>query len=76
MSQSWETGAVTGDYPVVRMADAPRRIDVHLVTSDAPPGGVGEPGTPPFAPALCNAVFAATGKRIRDLPLNGHDLSV
>lgn len=57
------------DYRVVRMDAAPRRTEVHLVPSDAPPGGVGEPGVPPFAPALCNAIFAATGKRIRRLPV-------
>ena len=57
------------DYPVVRMADALRLIEVHLVESEAPPGGVGEPGVPPFAPALCNAICAATGKRVRSLPI-------
>ncbi len=62
-------------YPVVRMADAPREIHVPLVPSEAPPGGVGEPGTPPFAPALCNAIYATTGKRIRSLPISRHDLS-
>jgi isoquinoline 1-oxidoreductase subunit beta len=62
-------------YNVVRMSDAPRMIEVHLVASEAPPGGVGEPGTPPFAPALCNAIYAATGKRIRSLPIMNHDLS-
>jgi isoquinoline 1-oxidoreductase subunit beta len=58
------------DYPIARMDRAPRHIDVHIVESDAPPAGVGEPGVPPFAPALCNAVFAATGKRVRELPLS------
>jgi isoquinoline 1-oxidoreductase beta subunit len=57
------------DYPVARMNDAPRQVDVHIVESTAPPAGVGEPGVPPFVPALCNAVFAATGKRVRELPL-------
>src|SRR3546814_10294328 len=42
------------DYPVVQMSNAPRRVEVHLVESEEPPGGVGEPGVPPFAPALCN----------------------
>jgi isoquinoline 1-oxidoreductase subunit beta len=62
-------------YPVPRINDSPRVIEVHLVESDAPPGGVGEPGVPPFAPALCNAIHAATGKRIRSLPITHHDLS-
>ena len=57
------------DYLVARMPQAPQQIDVHIVESDAPPGGVGEPATPPFAPALCNAIHAASGKRIRQLPI-------
>lgn len=62
-------------YPVVRINDAPRAIHVHVVDSSELSGGCGEPGTPPFAPALCNAIFAATGKRIRSLPVARHDLS-
>ena len=57
------------DYPVARMNQAPVRTDVHIIESDALPGGVGEPGVPPCVPALTNAVFAATGKRIRELPI-------
>jgi isoquinoline 1-oxidoreductase subunit beta len=59
-------------YQITRMTEAPRDIRVHLLpTSDwsTPLGGVGEPGVPPIAPALCNAIFAATGKRIRRLPI-------
>jgi len=58
-------------YEVARMSEAPRDIKVHLVEHryDTPLGGVGEPAVPPFAPALCNAIFAATGKRIRSLPI-------
>ncbi|MGO9088782.1 MAG: molybdopterin cofactor-binding domain-containing protein [Candidatus Sulfotelmatobacter sp.] len=74
------TGAITAtngsvdqsnfhDYPVARMDDAPYQVDVHIVQSSAPPAGIGEPGVPPVVPALCNAVFAATGKRVRELPL-------
>lgn len=55
------------DYPVVRMHEAPR-IDVVIVPSRAAMGGGGEPGTPPIAPAVANAVFAATGQRLRALP--------
>jgi isoquinoline 1-oxidoreductase subunit beta len=58
------------DFQMARMNNAPREIHVHIVESDAPPGGIGEPGLPAFAPALCNAIFAATGKRIRELPLS------
>jgi len=56
-------------YPVARLTEAPYETHVHLVDSEASPAGVGEPGVPPIAPALCNAIFAATGKRVRDLPI-------
>jgi len=56
-------------YPMVRMSEAPAEIHTHIMESDAPPGGVGEPGVPPVAPAIVNAYFAATGKRVRELPL-------
>jgi len=55
-------------YPVIRLADSPR-IETHLVASTRAPGGVGEIGTPPLAPALANALFALTGNRLRELPL-------
>ncbi len=57
------------NYPVARMNDAPVYVDVQIVDSSAPPAGVGEPGVPPFVPALCNAIYAANGKRVRELPL-------
>jgi len=63
------------DYPVARINEAPAETNVYIVPSDAPPAGVGEPGVPPFAPALCNAIFAATGKRIRELPLSRAQLT-
>lgn len=56
------------DYPLLRFSEAPA-VDVEFIASTAPPGGLGEPGTPPIAAALVNAVFAATGVRIRALPL-------
>jgi isoquinoline 1-oxidoreductase beta subunit len=56
-------------YKVLRMSAAPRELHVHLAPSGGPPGGVGEPGVPPVAPALANAIFAATGKRMRSLPM-------
>ena len=55
------------NYPMLRLSEMPV-IEVHLVTSTEQPGGVGEPGTPPIAPAVGNAIFAATGKRVRRLP--------
>jgi isoquinoline 1-oxidoreductase beta subunit len=62
-------------YPMVRMADAPR-IETHLALSrGARWGGIGEPGTPPAAPAVANAIFAITGKRIRSLPISEVDLT-
>jgi isoquinoline 1-oxidoreductase beta subunit len=59
------------DFPVVRMDESPLVTNVHIVPPgpETPPSGVGEPGVPPFAPALTNAIFAATGKRIRALPI-------
>ncbi len=59
-------------YDMVRLAETPA-IEVHIVASDAALGGVGEPGTPPIAPAVTNAIFAATGKRIRRLPIRMAD---
>jgi isoquinoline 1-oxidoreductase beta subunit len=56
------------DYPVVRMPEAPA-IEMHLVPSDDKPAGIGEPGTALIGPAVANAVFAATGQRLRRLPL-------
>jgi isoquinoline 1-oxidoreductase beta subunit len=64
------------DFPVVRIDESPLVTNVHIMPAgpDVPPSGIGEPGVPPFAPALCNAIFAATGKRIRSLPI-GKQLS-
>jgi len=56
------------DYPLVAMAAMPK-VAVHIIDSSEPPGGVGEPGVPPIAPAVANALFAATGVRLRSLPL-------
>ena len=68
-----EKGAVMqsnfDNYPVMKMAEAPTMIDVHFIESVAKMGGIGEPGLPPAAPALANALFAVTGKRIRQLPM-------
>jgi isoquinoline 1-oxidoreductase subunit beta len=63
------------DYPVARINEVPAQTNVYIVDSDAPPAGVGEPGVPPFIAALCNAIFAATGKRVRDLPITKLGLS-
>ena len=56
------------NYRVLRLAEMPR-VEVHIVPSSESQGGVGEPGTPPIAPAVCNAIYAATGKRLRKLPI-------
>ena len=56
-------------YPILRMDETPAAINVHIMDVDAPPGGVGEPGVPPVAPAITNALFAATGQRVRELPM-------
>lgn len=61
------------DYQMLRISEMPE-IEVHIVASETAPGGVGEPGTPPIAPAVCNAIFAATGERIRRLPILKHKL--
>ena len=57
------------DYPILKLADAPPAVDVHFIESGAKTGGIGEPGVPPSSPALANALMAATGKRIRNLPV-------
>jgi len=76
---TFEDGQVVqGNYDtfrVPRLTEAPQDVRAYILPSDEPPCGVGETGTPPMAPAICNAIFAATGKRIRDLPVKNHDLS-
>ena len=61
------------DFPILQIDEMPR-VDVYLVKSDAPPAGIGEVGVPPIAPAVANAIFAATGKRIRKLPVDPAEL--
>ncbi|AOW12818.1 isoquinoline 1-oxidoreductase [Hydrogenophaga crassostreae] len=61
------------DYPVLRSNEMPG-VEVHIVPSTEKPGGIGEPGTPPIAPAVANALFAATGKRLRSLPFDAEQL--
>ena len=69
-----ENGAVVqgnfDTYPMLRMPDVPARVDVHFIESEHAPVGLGEAGLPPLPPALCNAIFAATGQRVRALPLS------
>jgi isoquinoline 1-oxidoreductase subunit beta len=62
-------------YPLLRIAHAPK-VEVHFIQSDFSPTGVGEPALPPVAPAICNAIFAATGRRVRTLPLKLDGYSV
>jgi len=74
-----EKGAVVQanfpDYEMIRLATCPQ-IEIYLHESDGAVGGAGEPGVPPTAPAVANAIFAATGVRVRDLPIKNHNLTV
>jgi isoquinoline 1-oxidoreductase beta subunit len=79
LAVSYENGRIQETnfdrYPILRIAHAPQ-VDVHFIQSDFPPTGVGEPALPPVAPAICNAIYAATGHRVRTLPLSKEGYSV
>jgi isoquinoline 1-oxidoreductase subunit beta len=63
------------DYPMIRIPDAPKKLEIHFVKTVYPPTALGEPCLPSLAPAVGNAIFAATGKRIRDFPFSQADLT-